>query len=503
MEAIADFNMKNELTENYSVDLSKCKSLTLISSESCNLNCSYCVIAKSINKEQKIAENEKIKASFNDGTYLNNIKKISKKYNLNPYELKHLELWGQEPTLTLNEFKNAFKGFYDFFPNLDSFYFSTNGVAFPNRIVDLAKHMDEIVDKPFDFGFQISYDGYEATKNLRGIKPEIIIQNVETIILALNKIEFKNLKINVSFHNVLSAAIINKYGGSDEYNDEFYKYLDELSSLGMHFHLMNTNANVVVHNLFTPGIEVPYNATAQEGKNLCNFIEKATQIGKNLDVQWWIHILYKFNEYLEYTDKQNNLDVFPVITSYLPTENEYDNYVKSLSTAMGCGSNYDDVKIRYDGTILHCQNGISFLQMADYADKEELTYNIHKEIVPRKYYPNLLKDEDELEVYKSLQRGHLFRTSSFPFIVSEVLNLMIILLKCNQIDESYNDYTKLFSHALKLSQIFICWDNNLNTTGSGFGKLAGEIRFYCNGFLDIVVQAEKDSQLIREDKNGC
>jgi hypothetical protein len=136
--------------------------------------------------------------------------------------------------------------------------------------------MDEIVNKPFDFGFQISYDGYEATKNLRGIKPEIIIQNVETIILALNEIEFKNLKVNISFHNVLSAAIINKYGGSDDYDDEFYKYLDELSSLGMHFHLMNTNANVFVHDLFTPGIEVPYNATAQEGKNLCNFIEKAT-----------------------------------------------------------------------------------------------------------------------------------------------------------------------------------------------------------------------------------
>jgi hypothetical protein len=125
------------------------------------------------------------------------------------------------------------------------------------------------------------------------------------------------------------------------------------------------------------------------------------------------------------------LDVFPVITSYLPTENVYENYVKGLSTAMGCGSNYNDVKIRYDGTVLHCQNGISFLQTEDYTDKEELTYNIHKEIVPRKYYPNLLKEEDELEVYKALHRGHIFRTSSFPFMVSEVLNLMIMLLNCN------------------------------------------------------------------------
>lgn len=54
MEDIEDFNMikekKEELIKNYSLDLSNCRSLTLISSESCNLNCAYCVMAKSVNQ---------------------------------------------------------------------------------------------------------------------------------------------------------------------------------------------------------------------------------------------------------------------------------------------------------------------------------------------------------------------------------------------------------------------------------------------------------------------
>jgi hypothetical protein len=36
---------------------------------------------------------------------------------------------------------------------LENFFFSTNGVAFPDRIIDLAKKIDFIVDKPFNFDF--------------------------------------------------------------------------------------------------------------------------------------------------------------------------------------------------------------------------------------------------------------------------------------------------------------------------------------------------------------
>lgn len=492
---------KEELIKNYSLDLSDCRSLTLISSESCNLNCAYCVMAKSVNQQAKKKVTEAIKQSFNDGTYLNNIKQICEKYNFNPQQLKCLDIWGQEPTLTLTEFGNAFKDFYEYFPNLENFFFSTNGVAFPDKIIDLAKKIDFIVDKPFNFDFQFSYDGYEATKKFRGVNPEIIIGNIEKVILELNKINFKHLNIDISFHNVLSAELINKFGGSDEYDDDFYKYLDELSSLSMHFHLMNTNPSIFVSDIFVPGIEVPYNATAQEGKNLYNFIKKAEKLGENIYIKWWKHILYKYNEYLIYNGEANTIDAFPVITSdtILPT---YVNYVEKLSSSIGCGSNYDNLKIRYDGTLIHCQNAISMIYRDDYIDKQGLNYDINREITSHNYYPNLLKEEDELEVQKALFRGKLFKTSSFPLVASEVFNLLILLLHNKQIDESYRDYKKLFSHALRLSQLFMCWDNNLNTTGSGFGKLAGELRFYCNGFLDLVDEVKDEYIQIRKERNN-
>lgn len=58
---------------NYNLDLSECTSLTLISSESCNLNCAYCVIANSIDKKVHNEETQNIKNSFINGSFLHNI----------------------------------------------------------------------------------------------------------------------------------------------------------------------------------------------------------------------------------------------------------------------------------------------------------------------------------------------------------------------------------------------------------------------------------------------
>jgi sulfatase maturation enzyme AslB (radical SAM superfamily) len=67
---------KQKLIKNYQLDLNHCTSLTLISSESCNLNCSYCVMANNINKKEHLKEAEKVKQSFIDGTFLLNLKNI-------------------------------------------------------------------------------------------------------------------------------------------------------------------------------------------------------------------------------------------------------------------------------------------------------------------------------------------------------------------------------------------------------------------------------------------
>lgn len=493
----------NEFVQNYNLDLSDCRSLTLISSESCNLNCSYCIMAKSIHAQNKKVETEKIKQSFNNGEYLNNIKKICEKYNIDPLKIESMDLWGQEPTLTLNEFGNSFQEFYNFFPNLSFLFFSTNGVAFPERIVDLTKTIDKIILKPLDFSFQFSYDGYEATKKSRGIDPNIIINNIRKVILELNKIQYNNIKIHISFHNVISGELINKYGiDNDENDNEFYTYLEELSKLSLHFHCLNTNPAVYVSDIFVPGIEAPYNATVEEGKYLYNFFKKAEILGKDLEVNWWKHLLYKYNEHLLRDNSTDSLDIFNTLTLNELSDN-YANLVQQLSKGTGCGSNYYNLKIRYDGTIIHCQNAIALLNPEEYKDKQGLNYDLHKELIKHNYYPNLLKASDELAVQKTLLRGKLFKNSSFVFIVSEILNLMILLSQSNQIDESYkNNPQKLFKHAARLAVSFMCWDNNLNSTGSGFGKTLGELRFYCNGFLDLVDERKEEYIQERYERNS-
>lgn len=492
----------DEFIENYDLDLSRCRSLTLISSESCNLNCSYCIMAKSIHAQNKKFETEKIKQSFNNGEYLKNIKEICQKYNINPLQVESMDLWGQEPTITLNEFGNSFKDFYNFFPNLSFLFFSTNGVAFPERIVNLTKIIDSVVTQPFDFALQFSYDGYEATKNLRGIEPEIVINNIEKVIFGLNENRYKNIKIHISFHNVLSSDLINKYGLEDTKNDnEFYEYLKELSQLSLHFHYLNTNSAVYVSDIFVPGIEAPYNATAEEGKHLYNFFKKAEVIGKDLDINWWKHLLYKHNEHLTKNKSSDSIDIFDKITSNSLSE-DYSDLIKTLSSSTGCGSNYHNLKVRYDGTIIHCQNAIALLCPDEYQDKDGLTYDLHRELIKNNYYPNLLKESDSLSVQKTLLRGKLLKESSFPFFASEILNLLILLSESNQIDISYkNNPQKMFKHAARLAVTFMCWDNNLNSTGSGFGKLIGELRFYCNGFLDLVDERKDEYLQERHERN--
>jgi hypothetical protein len=144
-----------------------------------------------------------------------------------------MELWGQEPTLTLKEFSESFKDFYNFLPNLHILFFSTNGIGFSNSIINLIQNIDNTIEKPFELRIQFSYDGQDATSKLRGADPNIIISNITEIITKLNNIKLNNLLVDLSFHNVLSMDLINKFGDKTANNEiEFYNYLKEMSDFG-------------------------------------------------------------------------------------------------------------------------------------------------------------------------------------------------------------------------------------------------------------------------------
>jgi hypothetical protein len=207
----------------------------------------------------------------------------------------------------------------------------------------MTKVIDSTVNNSFTFRLQFSYDGFEATQNLRGINPNIILDNIKKVINNLNNITFKHLNINIAFHNVLSMHLINKYGESDQYNSDFYNYLKELSDLGIYFNSINQNPNVNVIKQFSSGIEAPYNATSQEGKNLTNFFKKAEILGKDIDTHWWKDIIYHFNEMI---CLKSNLDMYGNLL-------HDSNNIKFSNVGCGLLGSYA-IKIRYDGTLIHC-----------------------------------------------------------------------------------------------------------------------------------------------------
>ena len=190
-------------------------SLTLISSESCNLNCSYCKIAKMEHGfHQK--EAQELRESFINGTYVDNIITIFKKYKIDPNKVEFFQYWGQEPTTTLDVLADQFPRLYSFFPNVNHSFFSTNGVNWYERILHYIEVVDKTVTHPFTIEIQISYDGGYSNEQLRGVKSEVIENNIFKLMSSLDDLNLKNVKIDISFHNVISFDLLKElYKGND------------------------------------------------------------------------------------------------------------------------------------------------------------------------------------------------------------------------------------------------------------------------------------------------
>ena len=199
-------------------------SLTLFTSESCNLNCSYCDIASHLDPKLHNLEAKKVKESLINGQYLNTIKEAFQKLNIDKYQIENLELWGQEPTLTLKEFNIFFPQLYELCPNIQKLLFSTNGVANVVEIINLIKIINNITNKKFILNLQFSFDGYEQTLSHRGISPNIIIDNIINFIEELNKIDLKLLTVNILPHNVIDQETFTMFSKTESYyENKLYK----------------------------------------------------------------------------------------------------------------------------------------------------------------------------------------------------------------------------------------------------------------------------------------
>ncbi len=470
-------------------------SLTLISSESCNLNCSYCKIAKMEHGfHQK--EAQELRESFINGTYVDNIITIFKKYKIDPNKVEYFQYWGQEPTTTLDVLADQFPRLYSFFPNVKRSFFSTNGVNWYERILHYIEMVDKTVTHPFTIEIQISYDGGYSNEQLRGVKSEIIENNIFKLMSNLDGLNLKNVKLDISFHNVISFDLIKELykGNNPDANiktfwDNAHKFLNKcklLCSLDEKFLNFNT--------CMSPGLINPYNATKEEGELFVKFYEDNCR----LDIPESIFAVRQFT--FNFTEPHKDLeDIDAEIRNIL--DNMHIENIKSMDP--GCNSVVGNINIRYTGEVMHCQNVAHSLTLEEIegADYNEIDLDIKKNQLMHHAYPNIISG-DSNDIHKYLWKWDTVEAKyCLPHQLVFTINMMYLLAKCGQIKSQYlTDPRKLFRHAYYIVYAFDCWENNLNETASVFGQTIGQIRLMANGLCDYMDKDIAD-QAIAEGEN--
>lgn len=470
-----------------------CNGLILFTSESCNLQCSYCDMATHINKEKHASEAQRVKESLVNGQYLNTIQKAFERLEINPNQIKNLELWGQEPTLTLKEFNIFFPQLYNYCNNLSHILFSTNGVGFIDQSIQFVQVLKTTITKPLTFNIQFSFDGEWATEQNRGINSKIIINNIVKYIKALNSIDLGEfLTVRVSFHNVIDNNIINYYSDKEN-NEKLLNFLNYFSDLANYFINLNTNKKVVI-TAFGPALIVPYNATIEEGKNLYSFYQNCEKVGQNIEYKNWKGLPFQLSSKMSDAPFNNTILNFLNHLNNPKGLRKLDiKLLNKLSHKLNCGFNYGCLKIRYDGTLIHCQNALLGLTKEELENNKEGNYQIQYRRLTRNFYPNILTDSDEI-IDKYLYQIKLHNEECFPQGFAQVCNLLTLLLQSNQVDEKYNHPREFLKCAYYLTLSTTCPHNALMCSGSLSGKYAGWIRFLCNGFMDVIQSTQTNGE---------
>ena len=482
--------------------------LSLIMSYGCNLDCQYCRIAQGRhdNINSTVLQQETIQA-LSDGTFLNNIQKGLYRIKQSPRQIEFISLWGQEPTLTLHLLTEHIQDWISVFPNWDSCSFSTNMIAYPERIYDFCCAIDQNVDRPFHLDLQLSYDGEYSTSQLRGAQGSVIFENAKFLIEKLNSVHFQNLSMDMHFHAVLSLELIKKLQDAQELVDHQQSLIDWTN----YFALLNTNNKIKIESVMDIGLESPVNACSTDGMYLAQCCHLSDRL-----LPYLINKSNNTNKYQYYSiGDQVRLGAFNIFEAVRNSiENQFNcenfddlldlitndtiarkEFFKQLNPMCWCGNGVGELKIRYDGTLVNCQNHMYDLSLSEFSPEFFNTpslINYEKQsLVKHHYFVNLLNDSDE-EIMKYFDLFYTMKHESLEYIFRNVLTLLSALWQAQQVNSSYMNIQKRIKHSILLAIIGCCSYNNQITTASLYIRHTGFLRLYCNGFLDQCISAFND-----------
>lgn len=463
----------------------KIDNISLITTCGCNLNCNYCMAAKSLNSHSKELAQATEQALI-DGTFFENTKKVFQKLEINPTDIKDLSFWGQEPTLTLHHITNHFSDWIGLMPNVNSIFFSTNGMAHTDRIIDFIKTCVELFDRPCEIGIQYSYDGNYSTNKVRKADTDVVLNSITTLITELNKINLKNIKINIMDHGVISDELIKSFNSQKDMVD----YITQAHEIWHKLSLMNINRNVYIRNSINFSSEVPINSSSEDGLLWNYFIENCKKLkykyNENEEMEMaseGLLFLPKFvkSQLLKNTDCSSLSEIVKLISTSSKEELRELNH--KLGSMIFCGNVSGGLKIMYDGTLVNCQSLIFDTKAENIKNTNDNIYYTKKFVADHKGYINPLADSEE-DIRDNIYLYETMNAESYFYIYQQTVILLYNLALAHQVSEKYLKYENVLQASLILVSLHSCFFNSLLTTGSYLNRDSGLIRRYCNGIID-------------------
>lgn len=487
-------------------DLTKTiETVSIITSLGCNLKCEYCLINRAKNETYAGKLQEATIQALKDGTFLNNLKKSLEVIEVPTSQIKNFEFWGQEPTLTLEHLTNHLEDWVNSFENWNYVMFSTNGMAYPEKIVDFIKTLDKLMVHPCAVNIQFSYDGELSTNQYRQASSEIIKKNIEYVIHELNSYRFSSVKLTIYLHGVVSLELLKALDTTEKILD----YYNTMGKWGCDLEAQVINSAFRLEPIVGINLETPIQASAEDGLLLSLFTRRSMAIPEN---QFYNHqtalirrglLTHQYGMH-QIIDRAGANSVEECVDRMLEDSAFADGVMAHASGMPFCGANAYDLHIMYDGTFINCQNHIFDSDERYLQAENDFEMAVKKSWISHKYYVNPLKDSPE-EVQKHLMLFSQNKVSVFRFILDQYINTMYWLSAAGQIDSRYaNDPKLTLRHAMLLVNYNCCSYNNYIKTGSMFLRWIGFIRLTCNGFSDVV-EAEYNrilSQKEDTEKNG-
>lgn len=460
-------------------------SIVFLTTQICNLNCKYCFLANTKINENSyyLQEQEKINQALKDRSYINNYITAIKRLGKNPLDISNVEIWGQEPTINLELFMENFDYLYKNFPNINKLIFSSNGIQNINKLLDAVKIMNKVINKPFLFSLQFSFDGMEYTKINRGIDPNIIINNVYYFIEELNKIKLKeDFRIDFHFHNVLGKNLMTSLQTQKEI-EQFWKEISDFTNKAVE---KINNPQVSGNSWIYPAIESPMKCSKEEGILISNFLSRSLQSDYATPV---VHMFENVMKHFNFANIKYDLkvrDLIKIVKEADLLSKSFTDCYEILSRSCSCGTQCATLKMDYKGELVYCQNVLFKKDKNSFKNIETFEDQYFYSLVSHNRYPNILTDDiKDIENYFNFYENYAI--SGFGQKFSNTLSLMMWMADCNLISPIYKKNTyKLLTHAMILSTLQNCPHNDIIDTGSIYGRSTGLIKTYCNGVLSLI-----------------